>query len=123
MFLIMKKNIALVAIFGVALVSTWPVYSKIVQARRDAAYRAAIAPFQRDLRLGMTQTEVKKYLDSRQLKYFPVKFGGSDGWTYEIKIGEDPSSLICDWDVYVALEFGPDDNLKLIHIRKEGTCL
>jgi hypothetical protein len=118
----MKKNIALVAVFAVALVSTWPIYSKIAQGRRDAAYRTAIAPFQRDLRVGMAEAEVKKYLDSRQVAYYPVRSRDSDRWAYEIKIGEEPSSVICERDVYVALDFGSSDTLTDVHIKKIRTC-
>src|ERR1700745_1470064 len=107
----MKKNIAVVAVFGVALLLTWPIYSKIAQGRRNALYRTAIASFQRDLRVGMAKTGVKKYLDSRQVAYYPVRSSDSDKWAYEIKIGEEPSGLICERDVYVAIAFGPSDTL------------
>jgi len=119
----MKARLVLIAVFGAAVVSSWLVYSRVTEARRDNSYRTAIAPYQRDLRIGMARTEVDKYLASRHVEHHPVKFGGSDGLTYQIRIGEDPSSLICEWNVYVALEFGPTDLLREVHIRKEGTCL
>jgi hypothetical protein len=119
----MKTRFALIAVFGATLVSTWFIYSRITQARRDAVYRTAIAPYQKDLHVGMLRADVDKYLDARHVAHYPVRFGGSDGLTYEIKVGEDPSTLICEWNVYVALEFGPNDALKDVHIRKEGTCI
>ncbi len=119
----MRKGIAL-AVFVVALVSAWLAYSKVTQARREAAYRAATAPFQRDLRVGMDRADVRKYLDSRKVVYYSVRYGGSDADTYEIKIGEEPDGLVCEaWTVYVALEFNTADKLREVHVRKIGTCL
>jgi hypothetical protein len=95
----MRKVIA-VALVGVVLVSAWLVYSKVTQARREAAHRTALAPFQHDLRMGMDRVEVQKYLDSRRVDYHAVKYGGSDADTYEIKIGEEPGNLVCEhWTV------------------------
>ncbi len=72
----------------------------------------------------MDGTEVRKYLDSHGASCHTVHYGGSDGDTCEIKIGEEPGGPFCDpWDVYVALEFNPADKLRDIHIRKMGTCL
>jgi hypothetical protein len=62
----MRKRNALIGVFVLALALTWPVYSLIRQAHRDAAYRTEMAPFQRNLHVGMTEKEVKLYLDSRQ---------------------------------------------------------
>ena len=119
----MTKGVAL-AVFVVVLVATWLTYSKIVQARREASYRVAIAPFKRDLRVGMDRTEVKNYLNSHSYICNTVRYGGSGGDTCEIKIGEEPGGMFCDpWTVYVALEFSPDDKLREIHIRKSGTYL
>jgi hypothetical protein len=118
----MKRRVVLIVVFGAALISTWPIYSSIRQARRDAAYRAAIAPFQRDLRVGMPEAEVKRYLDSRHVEYYPVRLDGKDRLTYEIKVGRE-DSLICEWNVYIALEFGPTNGLTEVHLRKIGTCL
>jgi len=120
-FLGMKSRIALIIVFGTALVATWPIHSKIAQARRNAVYQRAIAPFQRDLHLGMAKADVKHYLDSQHFEYFPVRIGG-DERTYEIKIGEE-DGLVCEWNVYIALEFSSNDALREVHIRKIGTCL
>lgn len=117
----MKKNALFVTTFLIGLVLAWPVYSKIAQTRRNAAYRAAIAPFERDLQVGMTRTEVKKYLDSHHVSYY-FRPNNGDGPAYQIEVGE-VDDLICEWHVYIALEFSPGDALKLVHIRKEGTCL
>ncbi len=75
----MRKRNALIAVFVLALALTWPVYSLIRQARRDAAYRTAIAPFQRDLHIGMSEAEVKRYLNTRHIEYPSVRYGGSEG--------------------------------------------
>ena len=118
----MKKRVALIAVFAVALALTWPIYSRIRQARRDSAYQTAIAQFQRDLHIGMRQADVRHYLDLRHVEYYPVRIGGGDGPTYEIKVGEE-NDLICEWNVDIALEFSSTDALTEIHIKKEGTCL
>jgi len=69
----------------------------------------------------MGKAEGKQYLDSQHVEYFPVRIGG-DERTYEIKIGEE-EGLICEWNVFIALEFSPNDALREVHIRKIGTCL
>src|SRR5690349_4715037 len=112
----MRRVVAL-ALLVIALVSTWLVYSKVAQGRREASYRAAMVPFQRDLRLGMERDDVQKYLDSHNVTYNEVQYGGSEAPAYEIKIGEEPGSFVCDpWAVYVALEFTAADKLHDIHI-------
>jgi len=120
----MRKGLV-VAVFLAVLGSTWLAYTKVTQSRRDASYRAAIAPFQRDLNLGMDRADVRKYLDSHAVAYHAVRYGGNDADTYEIKIAEEPShSLACEkWIVYIALEFTATDKLRDLHIRKIGTCL
>ena len=119
----MRKGLVL-AVFVVALVATWLAYSKITQARRDASYQVAIVPFNRDLRIGMDRSEVKHYLNSHSIICNTVRYGGSDGDTCEIKIGEEPDGIFYDpWTVYIALEFSPADKLRDVHIRKIGTCL
>jgi hypothetical protein len=119
----MRKFITLVAL-GVIVGSVWLIHSKVTHARRESAYRSAIAAFQHDLPIGTTRAEVNKYLGARKVDYHLVRYGGSDGDTYEIKIGEEPGNLVCEpWNVYVALEFSSADILRDVHIRKIGTCL
>jgi hypothetical protein len=119
----MRKSLAL-AFLVVVLIAAWLAYSKVRQARREASYQVAIAPYKRDLRIGMDRAEVTNYLDSRSVICHTVRYGGSDGDTCEIKIGEEPDGVFCDpWTVYVALEFSPADKLREVHIRKIGTCL
>jgi hypothetical protein len=114
------------AAFGVAvavLVSVWLIYSKVTEARRETGYRAALAPFQRDLRVGMAKADVEKYLKGRGVDYHAARYGeGTE--TYEIRIGEEPGNLVCEpWQVYIALEFNSSNTLTEVHIRKIGTCL
>ncbi|MGA8437605.1 MAG: hypothetical protein WB762_35135 [Candidatus Sulfotelmatobacter sp.] len=120
----MKKGLTFILIVIGLLALTWAVYSKITHARREASYRVAMMPFERDLRVGMSRPDVQSYLDSRRIEYNRARFGGKDADTFEIKIGEEPDNLICEhWTVYVAIEFSLSDKLRDIHIRKEGTCL
>jgi hypothetical protein len=131
------KKIGLSVIIAIAFFSAWHIHSKSVQNRRESAYRETLAPFQRDLRAGMTRAEVQSYLDSRKVTYRPVFYGAGNAWSYETKIGEEPgNSLACEsWSVYVAFDFSssgqdipelsplPKDTLNEIRIRKFGTCL
>jgi len=119
----MRKFLALAALV-IIVGSVWLIHSKVAHARRETAYRAAIAPFQHDLPIGTSREEVKKYLDSHKLAYYPRRSGENEGVTYEIKIGEEPGNVVCEpWNIYVALEFSPGDALQEVHIRKIGTCL
>jgi hypothetical protein len=134
------RKVIFVAVLGVALLSAWFVHSKVQQSRRETAYHTAIAPFRRDIAIGMTREEIKKYLDSRNLSYQQVYWGSkpSDAWSYAVKIGEEPSSIVCErWNVYVALDFTsagrvprlapeeplPSDVLAEMYVKKVGTCL
>ena len=132
----MKKTVSLV-IVAIALFAAWRIHSKLEQSNREKAYRETMAPFQRDLHAGVTRAEVESYLDSKKVRYSGVFVGGDSAWSYETKIGEEPSeSLFCEsWIVYVAFEFSSSgngvpeakplsgDTLKDIRIRKVGTCL
>ena len=91
-----RKGISFVLLAVGLLGLAWVAHSKVAEARREVAYRAAIAPFERDLRLGMNRAEVQSYLASRKVVYHPVRYGGSDADTYEIEIGEEPGSLFCE---------------------------
>jgi hypothetical protein len=121
----MRKIVALAILGAAVLASVFLIRSKITQNSREASYRVAIAPFQRDLHMGMPRAEVQKYLDSRKVNYHAARYGGNEAETYEIKIGEEPShSLVCeDWDVYIAFEFTAADKLKYIHVIKLDTCM
>jgi len=50
----MGKGTIIVAV-GVVLVSAWFIVPAVRQSRREAAYRVALAPFQRDLPFGTCQ--------------------------------------------------------------------
>ena len=119
----LKKFIAIAAICVVVFL-TWFAYSKITQARREAAYQRTVAPFQHDLPIGETRATVENYLESRKVEYHWVRFGGDEADSYEIQIGTEPGGLFCkEWRVYVVLEFNAADKLKNIRIAKLGTCL
>lgn len=80
-----------------------------------------MGPFQRDLPVGTSRVEVKKYLNSRSVSYHAI----DDGATYLVEIGEEPAgNLWCEpWTVNIAIEFGSSDEIHEVHIRKFGTCL
>jgi len=91
----------------------WLIGSRVALSRQDSTYRTAFDQFQRDLPIGTPRTEVKKYLDSRNIHYYVAKQGGNWVEAYEIKICEDPGGLVCErWAVYVALEFNSADVLR-----------
>ena len=137
----MKKAIAVVAV-AIVVFSGWLVYerydarqterhaaSKLAQTKRDAAYQAVLAQFQRDLQLGTPRSGVMKYLDSRKVLY--VTDGNGD---ITHRIGQEPGDgFVCDsWGVYVGFHFSraqgglePSefDHLSSIAINKIGHCL
>jgi hypothetical protein len=99
-------------------------YSKIAQIHRQTLYDAALVPFQRDLPLGLRRTDVRDYLNSRNVNFRAVGIAGRKSAPYLIEIGEEPGSFVCEpWKVYVAMEFDSDDKLQAIHTTKVGTCL
>ena len=119
----MRKGIAL-AVLAFVLVASWFAYSKHAQARRELSYHRALAPYQRDLALGMDREQVIAYLRSHEAMCATVRYGGGEGDTCEIKIAEEAGGVFCEpWTVYVAFEFTSADKLREIHIRKSATCL
>jgi len=115
----MRKGAIIVA-SGVVLVSAWLIVPRIRQSRRESAYLVALAPFQRDLPIGMTRDEVKKYLESSHVAHredWDSEYGGP---TYAVKVGEEPGTLVCSSrGVYIALEFDSANVLREVHIRKQ----
>jgi hypothetical protein len=123
----MRKGVAIVGL-AFALIAGWLGHSKYIQAQREASYRAALSPYERDLRIGMDREQVMAYLKTHDVMCHTVRYGGSDGETCEISIAEEPvgigEGLFCEpWTVLVAFEFTSADKLRQIHIRKTGTCL
>jgi len=132
----MRKGVIVIAAGALVVFSAWLAYSKVSQARRETAYRAAIAPFQRDLSPGTARANVEKYLDSRGVAYHWMYDGGSAA-SYFVRIGEEPGGLACkSWKAYIVFQFDasdrqrddvlkldPFDKLKDVQIMKTGTCL
>ena len=118
-----RRVILAVILVACSALAGWLLYSKLQQTRRDNAYRATLAQFELDVPRGTPRYEVRRFLRAKGLNYYSVHYTGQDEDTDEIVIGEDPSTLVCDWTVYVAFEFTHDDRLSDIHIRKIGTCL
>jgi hypothetical protein len=120
----MKKLVVFIAAIVVVLFSVWFAYSKITQARREAAYQRTVALYQHNLPVSTTKAQVENYLDSRQIQYNWVRFGGDEADSYEIQIGTERGGLVCEeWREYVVLEFNAADKLKNIRLAKLGTCL
>ncbi|MGA9509197.1 MAG: hypothetical protein WBV55_11320 [Candidatus Sulfotelmatobacter sp.] len=120
----MRKIVALIVVGAAVLVSGWLIGSKVAQSRRNVSYQKAMAQFQRDLPIGTTKEDVRKYLDSRNIQYYAATRDQNRVVAFEITIGEDPGGVMCEpWDVYVALEFNSADILRQIHIKRSGTCL
>lgn len=114
------------------LASIWLVH--FLSVRRDARRREAkrveaaeliqLAPYERDLRVGMTKEQVEQYLALRQTAYVKSE-RGSEGFTYEVKVGEEKGDgIACDrWYVYAAMDFDDGEKLSKIHLVKVGHCL
>lgn len=118
----MKKFIVF-AVLGIIAISAWLIYSKVTQARQDAAYQKTLSQFQRDLPTGTSRAAVKKYLDSRKIEYHLVGHGGDEADSYEMEIGKEPGGLFCEpWIVIVSLEFNSADTLRNVQILKLGAC-
>jgi len=90
--------------------------------------KLASQQFKRDLRLGMSRSEVGTYLAARQIAYNEID------WNYDVGVGQDPGgSIFCEkWNVYIEMHFilpraqpgsSSADRLDDIHIRRIGTCL
>jgi hypothetical protein len=119
-----RKGIIIVVV-GVVLVSAAVIVPKVRQSQREAAYGRALAPFQRDLPIGMPRGEVHTFLDSRHEAREDWPSGEYGGSAYAIKVGEDSGTLICaPRRVYVALEFDSANVLRDVQIRRQlGGCL
>lgn len=140
----MKKIVIGAAISAVVL-SVWLTHSKlerskresrVVQEQREAAHQAMLAPYQNDLRIGITRAEVDRYLALKNVTHSTRRGERpSDGACYEVSAIEEPGDgLACDrWSVFVALEFTssggsrevaqPSDVLRQISIKGIGHCL
>ena len=129
---IARKRVVIGIAVVTALLSSWFVHSKIeahrAQAQREAVYQQQLDHFQRDMRLGTSRAEVKRYLDSKKISYSRINSN------LDVRIGEDPSEQwYCDrFYVYVEFRFShlkgqteplPLDNLSGISIQRIGTCL
>ena len=113
----------LFAFLLLAAAASWATYAHISRTRREREYRAKLAVFQRELSLGSSHDQVIKYLRDKNVAYHATTTAGHPGTTLLIQIGEGPDSPICDWNVYIALEFGANDTLEVIHVSKIGTCI
>jgi hypothetical protein len=85
----------------------------------------------------LSRTSVEEYLKSHNIDYGPVYGGGSSGWSYATKIGEEPGDhLICSsWTVEIEFDFAGStkdsihfppaaaDMLKEIREVRFGDCL
>jgi hypothetical protein len=119
------KKIAIITFSLVVAVLGLELYSRINEARQDAAYSAVSARFRRDLPIGTSREKVEEYLQRHGMVYYPVRYGGTQADTDEVKLGEEGTlNPFCEsWTVYVAFEFTSAETLQDVHIRKVGTCL
>src|SRR6516165_7220247 len=103
--------VVLISFLARAALLAYHVYVQRLQAeqsKRDAVYRAVLAQYQRDLRVGMARADVTAYLDSHNIRYGDALIRGSgNAWSYEVRIGTDLSHRMdcANWEVYVALDF------------------
>lgn len=120
----LKKKLIIVVAVVTCLLGSWYIHSKIAESRREAAYEAILATYQRGFPVGTMQDAVKKYLDSQKVEYSQARIG-NQGAGFEVVIGRYPvDGLFCkEWTVYIAIMFGPDDKLSNLHLLRTGTCL
>lgn len=131
----MKKTVAGIAVV-VILVSAAILYRRY-EARRahmrlaheaaEVMWHGFLTQFQNDCPLGTQRSEVKKYLDSKDMAYIDFR-------EITVNLGQEPADgFVCDsWTVYVSFEFGlarrevePSalDALTSISLKRIGHCL
>lgn len=99
---------------------------RLEQEAAEMVWREFVTGYQHEVPLGTTRSEVKKYLDGKQVRY-------SDGREIMVKLGETPDDgLVCDyWNVYASFAFeksgteapSPLDKLTGITLQRIGHCL
>jgi hypothetical protein len=92
--------------------------------RVEAAEIMQMAPYEHDLRVGMTKEQGEEYLALRQTAFVKAD-RGHDGFTFEVKIGEEKGDgIVCDrWYAYAAMDFDRTDRLSKVHLVRVGHCL
>ena len=97
-------------------------------------FQAQLLQYQRTLRVGMSRSEVIRYLQLRGVSYL------EDRREIHVYLGDEPDVFPCDrWAVYVSFEFGypqiefgrpqmndelsPQDPLGAISLKRIGHCL
>jgi hypothetical protein len=98
-----------------------------VRADREATFQAELAEYQRVLPIAMPRSEVRKYLESRNVLY------AENRGEITVDLGDEPDVFPCDrWGVYLSLEFAqpqpesnpsPADLLAAISLKRIGHCL
>ena len=96
-------------------------YMHISTSRRHAAYQNRLITLQRDLQPGTPEDEILKYLRTRNIPYHVSQ--NNKATRLLIEIGEEPVYLVCEGNVYIALEFGSADTLNRIYLTRIDTCL
>ena len=111
-WLIWSIAVIVVAIAAIAI------RSHVGKRRREVTYQSVLAKYSRDLKPGMTRSEVERYLRSRNL-HFSQSFS-SFGHRRErdetdlVKIGQEAPPWYCsEAYVYVAFEFSGTGELKM----------
>src|SRR5579862_1326446 len=98
-----------------------------VRAERQPMFQAQLLQYQRELRVGMSRSEVIRYLQLRGVSY------AEDRREIHVHLGDEPDVFPCNrWGVYVSFEFTqsqplsgppPQDLLGAISVKRIGHCL
>src|SRR4029434_3679287 len=108
-------------VFVVALMAAGlAAHMHISTSRRHAAYQNRLITLQRDLQPG-PEDEALQYLRYRNIAYNVDK--NNKAIRLLIEISEEPVYLVCEGNVYVALEFGSADTLNRVYLTRIDTCL
>ena len=109
-------------VFVVILVALgWAAYMHVSTSRRHSAYQNRLIALQRDLPRGTSEDEILQYLRIRDIAYHVDH--NNKGMRLLIEMGEEPVYLVCEGNVYIALEFGSDDGLNRVYLTRIETCL
>lgn len=100
---------------------------RLAHEAAEVMWHAFLTQFQNDCPLGTRRSEVKKYLDSKDMAYIDFR-------EITVNLGQEPADgFVCDfWTVYASFEFGlarrgeepsPLDALTSISLKRIGHCL
>lgn len=102
-----RRLLIVAAIMVIAAVAARYGWKRELQQKREAGYQATVRAYSKDLRLGLTRTEVERYLGARHIGFFQMCcILGRSAYADLVKIGQEDAPWYCrENDVFIALQF------------------